>query len=180
MNIEQLRAEFEALLYKHPYLRELGTLRNPNGDYCDLDIQDCWEFYQAGRAALQSQKPKGNDIMLSGVIRMPFEMAMADPISRMQFYQRAQQALNELEAMQSQDRVDAFTDGVLLGLQVITGAGNAGSSDHDELMRSAGVDLVVRRAIEQEMWELAGLDRNQISITARRRIEGERDARSLD
>lgn len=65
------------------------------------------------RAALQSQKPKGNDIMLSGVIRMPFEMAMADPISRMQFYQRAQQALNELESLQhscketSQDREDA-------------------------------------------------------------------------
>lgn len=76
-------------------------------------------------------------------------------------------------ALQSQDREDAFTDGVLLGLQVITGAGNAGSADHDELMRSAGVDRVVRRAIEQEMWELAGLDRNQISIKARLRIEVE-------
>lgn len=83
-------------------------------------------------------------------------------------------------ALQSQDAEDDFIDGVLLGLQVITGAGNAGSAEHNELMRSAGVDLVVRRAIEQEMWELAGLDRNQISITARRRIEGERNARSLD
>lgn len=57
--------------------------------------------------ALQSQKPEPNNLMLSAVIRMPFEMAMADPISRMQFYQRAQQALNELEALQSQDREDA-------------------------------------------------------------------------
>ncbi|MFA7667772.1 MAG: hypothetical protein WCX93_00300 [Burkholderiaceae bacterium] len=63
--------------------------------------------YQAGRAALQSQKPEPNDLMLSGVIRMPFEMAMASEISRLQFYQRAQQALNELEALQSQDREDA-------------------------------------------------------------------------
>lgn len=74
-------------------------------------------------------------------------------------------------ALQSQAREGAFLDGVLLGLQVIAGFGNAGSADHDELLRSTGVDLVVRRAIEQEMWELAGLDRNQISIKARRRIE---------
>jgi hypothetical protein len=58
-------------------------------------------------AAPQSQKPEPNNLMLSAVIRMPFEMAMADPISRMQFYQRAQQALNELEALQSQGREDA-------------------------------------------------------------------------
>lgn len=51
---------------------------------------------------------KPNDLMLSGVIRMPFEMAMATEISRIQFYSRAQQALNELEALQSQDREDAL------------------------------------------------------------------------
>ena len=58
------------------------------------------------RAALQSQKPKPNDLMLSGVLRMPFDMAMASEISRLQFYHRAQQALDELDALQSQDRED--------------------------------------------------------------------------
>lgn len=212
----------------------------------NLMCSDCgasgpWEYEQGNshakaddawnqRAALQSQKPKGNDIMLSGVIRMPFEMAMADPISRMQFYQRAQQALNELEAMQSQavidddhlsivldvydnamqkafegrelpnpckhgtpehkawekgskegkkkreaglpnpialqhscketsqDREDGFSDGVLLALQMMTDAGDAGSHLHFELIETAGLEKIVRRALQEEMWELAGLD----------------------
>ena len=40
-------------------------------------------------------------VMLESVIRMPFEVAMGDYFSRLQLYQRAQQALNELEALQA-------------------------------------------------------------------------------
>lgn len=39
--------------------------------------------------------------MLQSVIRMPFDIAMKDHFSRLQFYQRAQQALSELEALQA-------------------------------------------------------------------------------
>lgn len=59
-------------------------------------------LYTAPQPATPAQEPKDNDLMMSGVLRMPFEMAMASEISRLQFYQRAQQALNDLEALQSQ------------------------------------------------------------------------------
>jgi hypothetical protein len=36
-----------------------------------------------------------SDIMTQGVIRMPYEQAMGDELSRYQFYQRAQQVLDE-------------------------------------------------------------------------------------
>ena len=39
-----------------------------------------------------------SDVMLYGVLRMPYEMAMADELSRYQFYQRAQEAADRLEA----------------------------------------------------------------------------------
>lgn len=38
-----------------------------------------------------------SDIMLYGVLRMPYEMAMSNEISRLQFYQRAQEAADRLE-----------------------------------------------------------------------------------
>lgn len=43
-----------------------------------------------------------SDTMLFGVIRMPYDMAMADELSRRQFYDRAQQAANELAALRQQ------------------------------------------------------------------------------
>lgn len=39
-----------------------------------------------------------SDIMLNAVIQMPYEMAMKDELSRIQFYERANQALNERNA----------------------------------------------------------------------------------
>ncbi|MBX6966030.1 hypothetical protein [Alcaligenes faecalis] len=39
-----------------------------------------------------------SDIMLNAVIQMPYEMAMKDELSRRQFYERANQALNERNA----------------------------------------------------------------------------------
>lgn len=42
-----------------------------------------------------------SDIMLYGVLRMPYELAMSDEISRLQFYQRAQEAVDRLEACET-------------------------------------------------------------------------------
>lgn len=39
-----------------------------------------------------------SDIMLNAVIQMPYEMAMNDELSRRQFYERANQALDERNA----------------------------------------------------------------------------------
>ena len=39
-----------------------------------------------------------SDIMLNAVIQMPYEMAMKDELSRRQFYERANHALNERNA----------------------------------------------------------------------------------
>ena len=38
-----------------------------------------------------------SDVMLFGVLRMPYEMVMDNEMSRRQFYDRAQQAADELE-----------------------------------------------------------------------------------
>jgi hypothetical protein len=102
---EQDRFAFEAE-YSHAYpvaaSRPGKFDREDWGDYVDASVGIGWRMYQAGRAALQSQKPEPNDLMLYGVLCMPFDMAMANELSRVQFYQRAQQALNELEYLQSQ------------------------------------------------------------------------------
>lgn len=101
MNNKQERVAYQEWADLHPIA------------YAGIEYDAFIAGYQAGRSTQQSQKPEPNNLMLSAVIRMPFEMAMADPISRMQFYQRAQQALNELEALQhscketSQDAEDA-------------------------------------------------------------------------
>jgi len=44
-----------------------------------------------------------SDLMLKAVLRMPYEMAMADELSRRQFYDRAQQALDLAESLQAHD-----------------------------------------------------------------------------
>jgi hypothetical protein len=40
--------------------------------------------------------------MLFGVLRMPMQSAMSDELSRMQFYQRAQQAADRIEELEAQ------------------------------------------------------------------------------
>ena len=40
-----------------------------------------------------------SDIMLFGVLRMPYNMVMGDEMSRIQFYSRAQQAADRLEKL---------------------------------------------------------------------------------
>ena len=41
-------------------------------------------------------------IMMRGVLRMPYEMAMDSELSRRQFYDRAQQAMDEIESLRAQ------------------------------------------------------------------------------
>jgi len=43
-----------------------------------------------------------SDVMFYGVLRMPYEMSMADEISRIQFYGRAQQAADRVEHAESE------------------------------------------------------------------------------
>lgn len=43
-----------------------------------------------------------SDVMLYGVLRMPFKMAMSDEMSRYQFYQRVQEAATRLEAAEAE------------------------------------------------------------------------------
>lgn len=58
MNIEQIRAEFEAWIASPPYVKPIDI--NPEasgfpGQYRSYEVQLAWEGYKAGRAALQSQ-----------------------------------------------------------------------------------------------------------------------------
>lgn len=43
-----------------------------------------------------------SDIMLNAVIQMPYEMAIKDELSRRQFYERANQALNERNSKEAE------------------------------------------------------------------------------
>lgn len=43
-----------------------------------------------------------SDVMFFGVLRMPYEMAMANELSRRQFYARAQEAANRVESLTAQ------------------------------------------------------------------------------
>ena len=50
-----------------------------------------------------------SDVMLFGVLKMPYEMAMASELSRMQFYQRVQQLVALVEAQQKQPKPQPLT-----------------------------------------------------------------------
>ena len=87
-------------------------------------------------------------------------------------------SVEERAALQSQDREDGFSDGVLLALQMMAAAGDAGSHLYCELIETAGLNSIVRRALQEGMWELAGLndpmsDRMREAINHARRVEGE-------
>ena len=42
-----------------------------------------------------------SDVMLFGVLRMPYELAMSTEFSRRQFYERTQEAANEIERVRA-------------------------------------------------------------------------------
>ena len=46
-----------------------------------------------------------SDVMLFGVLKMPYEMAMQSELSRIQFYQRVQQLVARVEAQPEQEPV---------------------------------------------------------------------------
>lgn len=48
-----------------------------------------------------------SDLMLSAVLRMPYELAMGHELSRYQFYQRAQEAINRMEIAEAKAVADA-------------------------------------------------------------------------
>lgn len=64
-------------------------------------------------------------------------------------------------------RNDGFSDGVITALEVMTAHGDWGGTAYCELLQAAGLEAVVRRAIDQETWESAGLDRTPMAIECR-------------
>jgi hypothetical protein len=46
-----------------------------------------------------------SDTMFFGVLKMPYEMAMRDEMSRLQFYQRVQELVVKVEAQPEQEPV---------------------------------------------------------------------------
>jgi len=80
-------------------------------------------------------------------------------------------------------RNDGFSDGVITALEVMTSHGDWGSTAYCELLQAAGLEAVVRRAINEETWETAGLDRTPMAVECRAALsptqpteQGERDA----
>jgi hypothetical protein len=57
-----------------------------------------------------------SDTMLFGVLKMPFEMAMRDEMSRIQFYQRVQELVDRMEAQPEQEPVTILPDGSAFGV----------------------------------------------------------------
>lgn len=79
-------------------------------------------------------------------------------------------------------RNDGFSDGVITALEVMTSHGDWGSTAYCELLQAAGLEAVVRRAINEETWETAGLDRTPMAVECRAALsptqpteKGERD-----
>lgn len=64
-------------------------------------------------------------------------------------------------------RNDGFSDGVITALEVMTAHGDWGGTAYCELLQAAGLEAVVRRAIDQETWESAGLDRTPMAAECR-------------
>lgn len=58
------------------------------------------------------------DIMLSAVIQMPYEMAMSTELSRRQFYERANQALDERNAKAAE--IEQLEEALYLALEYWT------------------------------------------------------------
>jgi phosphoketolase len=68
---------------------------------CDAAGKCCITGSDEDRAivdrALQHRSKTMSDVMLFGVLKMPYEMAMASELSRFQFYQRVQELVARVE-----------------------------------------------------------------------------------
>ena len=62
-----------------------------------------------------------SDLMLTAVLSMPYDMAMADDLSRRQFYDRAQQALEEIERLTKSEQIEAQIEGWQLLADLVAG-----------------------------------------------------------
>ena len=51
-----------------------------------------------------------SDVMLYGILRMPYELAMNDEVSRFQFYKNAQRAADRIEELEKiiREGIQAF------------------------------------------------------------------------
>ena len=65
-----------------------------------------------------------SDVMLFGVLRMPYELAMSNELSRMQFHDRAQQAADRIE------QADAINAQLLGALKRLIASMDAHSTLH--------------------------------------------------
>ena len=93
-----------------------------------------------------------------------------------EFARAIEQAVLQSPEVQSM-RDDGFTDGVLLALQMITANGDAGSHLHTELIETAGLECVVRRAAQEGMTEAAGLN-TPMSENVRAKIDAAMEQKS--
>lgn len=69
-----------------------------------------------------------SDVMLFGVLRMPYEMAMGDELSRRQFYDRVQEAADRLEAAERATPPSPSTETLREAVNFI-----AGHFEHDTM-----------------------------------------------
>ena len=59
-----------------------------------------------------------SDIMLLGILRMPFDLALSTPIAQIQYYQRGVQAADEIEKLRAEvERLRAALREALSGLR---------------------------------------------------------------
>jgi len=78
-----------------------------------------------------------SDLMLFGILRMPYDMAMGDDLSRVQFHAAAQRAADEIERLRELQKRDG--DGLVLG-DSLADLGNA--------LAATAVDIAKRRSAE--------------------------------
>lgn len=191
---EQELADFEAWFATKFNADRLLEKTSTDG-YGDAFALTAWLAYQAGRADLQSQ-PAIDDDHLSIILDV-YDNAMQKAFDGREFQNPCKSGTPEHKAwekgrkegkkkrdaglpnsiaLQSQGREDGFSDGVLLALQMVTASGDAGSHLYCELIETAGLNSIVRRALQEGMWELAGLnapmsDRMREAIDNTRRVE---------
>ena len=85
-----------------------------------------------------------SDLMLTAVLSMPYDMAMADDLSRRQFYDRAQQALEEIERLTKSEQIEAQIEARDALLDFISENGTASEGVQHYLDRYVRAALAAR------------------------------------
>ena len=86
-----------------------------------------------------------SDLMLTAVLSMPYDMAMADDLSRRQFYDRAQQALEVIERLTAER--DELRAALVATMEIVQEdrAGFALANTWPDGSMEAGDDAILRR-----------------------------------